>query len=701
MKSFFVSTSVACALATAGALRAETPVVLDPVEVNAVKHSLTVSTLSEARVDLARTPGGTEVIDANRYLTGRASTVADTFALSPGVFAQSRFGSDEARLSIRGSGLQRTFHGRGIRALQDGVPLNLADGGFDMQALEPTAAAYINVWRGGNALAYGSATLGGAIDYISRTGRDAPGGFVRLEIGSWDYLRATIAGGITNEKTDVYASFTQQQQDGFRDHADQNNQRLFANAGWRLSDNIETRLYVTAVKTDSELPGSLTKAELESDPTQADNSFFGSVRYDNHRDFELTRIASKTTVRNGDTEWDFSAALTHKDLDHPITPFAGVIDQLSNDLLLGATLTNTSEVFATDNRLRAGILLTRGVTDSATFENNLGARGTLRSIDRQTATNLEGFLEDQLALGRGFTGVAGVSVAHSIREDERLFTNPVANAPFYTPPAPGALLSYDRSYDNVSPKLGVRWDNAARDLQAFANVSGSFEPPSFSETVTANAARKAQTATTVELGTRGVRDFVRWDVTAYHAAIKDELLTIVDPVSLVSTTTNADRTTHTGIELATEIDLLGQSWKQTPANRLVLRTAWTYGLFKFDDDASYGNNTIAGLPPHLIRGELLWENAAGWYAGPTFEWVPVKSYIDHRNTFAADSYALLGFKVGRRLDKGLSWFVEARNLTDETYAATTGVIDNAGGVDQRQFLPGDGRSFYAGVEYRF
>jgi len=87
---------------------------------------LTVIAVEAARRELARSPGGTETIDADRYLRGRASTVDDTFALSPGVVALSRFGSDEARLSIRGSGLQRTFHGRGIRVLQDGVPINLA-----------------------------------------------------------------------------------------------------------------------------------------------------------------------------------------------------------------------------------------------------------------------------------------------------------------------------------------------------------------------------------------------------------------------------------------------------------------------------------------------------------------------------------------------------------------------------------------------
>ena len=206
----------------------------------------------------------------------------------------------------------------------------------------------------------------------------------------------------------------------------------------------------------------------------------------------------------------------------------------------------------------------------------------------------------------------------------------------------------------------------------------------------------------MELGTRGTHAFAKWDATVYYSQVKDELLTLTDPVTLVSTTRNADDTIHSGIELGTEIDLLGSSWiNDNPAHRLVLRSAYTYGSFRFNDDDTYGDNRIAGLPPHLIRGELLWENQQVYYAGPTFEWVPVKSYIDHRNTYSADPYALVGFKLGRRVDQGLSWFIEARNLLDETYASTHGVIDNARGQDQRQFLPGDGRSVFGGVEWKF
>ena len=679
MKSF--SFSAILALVVTG-VRADTPVILDPVEVTAKKQSLTVPSIDAARADLARTPGGAEVVDPSRYLSGRASTLADTFFLSPGVVAQSRFGSDEARLSIRGSGLQRTFHGRGIRVLQDGVPVNLADGGFDMQSLDPAAAAYINVWRGGNALAYGSSTLGGAIDYVSRTGRNAPGGFARLEAGSRDYLRATIAGGLAQEDTDAYALFTQQSQEGFREHSEQNNQRLFTNVGWRLADNIETRLYLTAVKTDSELPGSLTKAELEADPQQAAPA---NLTGDQKRDYEFVRIASKTTVATGDTRWDVVAAWTYKDLDHPIFQ---VVDQLSNDALLGLAFANTTDVFARDHLLRGGVFLSQGKTHAANYLNVGGSRGALVSQDEQTATNLEAYLESQLALGNGFTAVTGVSVAANRRDTRRTF---------------GAVTpanTYDRTYEQFAPKAGLRWDNAARDVQVYANVSGSYEPPSFSEAGTATVANRAQEAITYELGTRGQRGFVRWDASVYRADIDDELLAITLP-GPVTGTLNADRTVHQGVELAAEIDLLGRAWSEAPEHRVVGRTAWTYGDFRFDDDPAYGGNRIAGLPPHLVRGELLYENRAGWYAGPTFEWVPVKTFIDHANTYAADPYVLLGFKFGRRRAEGLSWFIEARNLTDETYAATTGVIENAGGVDQRQFLPGDGRSVYAGIEYRF
>jgi len=57
-------------------------------------------------------------------------------------------------------------------------------------------------------------------------------------------------------------------------------------------------------------------------------------------------------------------------------------------------------------------------------------------------------------------------------------------------------------------------------------------------------------------------------------------------------------------------------------------------------------------------------------------------------------------RVGQRQSDGWGWFVEGRNLFDRRYSATTGVMRDAAGRDQAQFLPGDGVAVYAGLEYR-
>ena len=75
--------------------------------------------------------------------------------------------------------------------------------------------------------------------------------------------------------------------------------------------------------------------------------------------------------------------------------------------------------------------------------------------------------------------------------------------------------------------------------------------------------------------------------------------------------------------------------------------------------------------------------------------------IDPATTLCADGYAVVGLRAGYRPAQGLAWFVDARNLTDETYAASTGVIADARGRDSAQFLPGDGIAVYGGIEWRF
>src|SRR5690606_41370321 len=89
-----------------------------------------------------------------------------------GVSAKQRF-AEEVRLSIRDSGLSRSFHMRGIKFLQDGMPLTLADNSTDFQEIDPATLRYVEVFKGANGLRYGAANLGGAINFVMPTGRTA------------------------------------------------------------------------------------------------------------------------------------------------------------------------------------------------------------------------------------------------------------------------------------------------------------------------------------------------------------------------------------------------------------------------------------------------------------------------------------------------------------------------------------------------
>lgn len=83
---------------------------------------------------------------------------------------------------------------------------------------------------------------------------------------------------------------------------------------------------------------------------------------------------------------------------------------------------------------------------------------------------------------------------------------------------------------------------------------------------------------------------------------------------------------------------------------------------------------------------------------PGLDIVPKGYFVNSENNARNHAYTLVNFRAGFEHEPtGLGVFFEARNLTDKNYAAAV-VVDDA---NRRFFLPGDGRSFYAGVSWRW
>lgn len=151
---------------------------------------------------------------------------------------QEFFGAtDQPRLNIRGSGIQSNPMNRGITLLQDGLPLNEADGSFVIGTLEPRDSALISVRRGGNAITPGATTLG-----VSWIFSPSPGW---TKAGTCAWRRAASAAARCRWPKAFKAgrgmptlSASGDTFDGYRHHSDSERTALRANVGYR-DGNVE------------------------------------------------------------------------------------------------------------------------------------------------------------------------------------------------------------------------------------------------------------------------------------------------------------------------------------------------------------------------------------------------------------------------------------------------------------------------------
>ena len=681
------------ASAVSGQTTPTTPI--ETVLVIGKSESSTQNSIDAAKDYVKTIPGGASIVDLKQVREGRQSTWSDSLGLAPGVFIQDRFGSEEARISIRGSALSRTYHSFGIKVLQDGIPINYADGFFDMQTVDPNASRYVEVLRGPNATTYGATSLGGSMNFVAPTGRSDPGSTARVELGSFGYNKVFgSTAGVTkpdaknNNVWDYYVAGSQTKQDGFRDHSKMENQKFIGNFGVKVDGNIESRFYVASVRSRSQLPGYLTKDELESDSSIANSSTSSGVypyREDanNRRDLDTQRIANKTTIKSGNTIYEFAAYGMNYALWHPITV---IIQQ--NAKTWGGHLKATHIFNA--HQISYGYLPSIGSTKGTSKpSNNLGvATGSATSDYDQQSKNDSFFVEDKYKLSQRTTLTSALQYDRARRKvsDTTLATN-----------------NMDYTYKQWSPRFGVTHDIATAQ-QVFASVSRNFEAPIFGLAGTSSAVYSAQSGTTYEVGTRGQsqenKHQTAWDITYYRANLTNEFLSacVVAGCSTASTT-NVPKSMHQGIEMG-----LSHLYDRKIDSRMAL----LYSDFKFVNSAFYGNNALPGFPPLIVRGEVLYRwgqqvgDKAGAYIGPKVEWVPRKAPMDNANTLYNDGYTLLGVKAGQAIDKKWSWFADARNLTNQTYAATTAIAATyASAQTGRYYYPGDGRAIYVGLEAKF
>ncbi|WP_416464752.1 TonB-dependent receptor family protein [Sphingomonas sp. VDB2] len=649
------------------------------------EHSAIIVTASPAveaaAARVQRTPGGVDVIAAEAFENKLAVSLGDALAFSPGVYTQPRFGQ-EVRISIRGSGLSRGYHMRGLTLLQDGVPINSADDNGDFQELDPQLFQHIEVYRGGNALRYGGSTLGGAINAVTPTGRSAPGADLRIDGGSFDTIRAKAAYGYADDRGDAYAALTADRSDSDRAHGDRKALRFNGNVGLKLTDHIETRFYASAQTIRQKLAGALSERDALNNPAK------GNVTGDQARDIDSIRLQNRTTVDLSHGALAFGLFYNAKSLSHPIYQ---VIDQKSEDRGVFASLDLAGDLGGIPLELTLGSQARFGAVQARQFVNIGGRSGAITANARQKAQTINSYGEARIAPVANLWLIAGGLYSHG----ERRIANRFAPA-----------RSGNVDFDAFAPKVGLLYQPSPA-VQLYANYSRSVEMPGFGELSQTPAGGAPgftpvglQKAWTAEVGTRGRRGIARWDVSLYRADIRGEMLQYsVVAGTIPAATFNADRTRHQGLEAG--LDLILAPWA-------TLRQVYGYSDFRFRDDMQFGDNRLPVVPRHAYRAELTL-GTDRLSLSPAIEWLPQGAWVDYANTKRVGGYAMLNLGAQAQVRNGLTLFLDARNLTARRAIGDISALvrytpDNAAtAADEGSvaFYPVERRAVYAGVRAHF
>lgn len=687
------------------ALATAATALLAPVTVLAAEQTLGTVTVQAAKQSevqqaasaLAEVPGGTSVVDSEEVAKGRTATLQDTLGYQPGVFVQSTGGNDAAKISIRGSGANTSpgYFREGIKFLFDGLPLT-GPGGTPYEFLNASGVNYTEILRGANAFQYGALTLGGAVNFVNHSGYSAPGLRVRAEAGSYHYQKQSISYGGVEGGLDYYLQADNYRNEGYRDYSLSKSSGIVANAGYRFSPKLETRLLLRYRDETHNDPSATTLNAALHHPRRAsataESSGAGARRPGS------IWVGSKTTY-TFDDDARLTFGLSYHDYRHTNSPRSpsnpSYWDWHDLGLLLGYD--RVDYLFGHESRSNIAVTsiqhLRGGVNSANDNKVSLKQVNYKDSFDRVIALGNDINLVDNLWLT---SGVSFINVRRNINIDHAVNPNTTT-------------FPQHVDYDNWStaPRIGLRYEFSP-NLQVFTNFSRSIDPPASWEysgsgpTLPYIRPLVEQKANTFEVGIKGSHGIFDGSLALYRSWIHDELLNVqiipaTSSSAAVTGAFNASPTIHQGVEAGLNTRL----WENPQGDLVRWRQVYTYNDFYYRHDDTFGDNQLPGVPKHIYQGELQYQDHSGWYTGINVQSAS-RTAVDYANTLYAPSYTIWGANLGYEAPKG-NWKVslDLKNLANKAYVTAVTPVYNARGQDTASFWPGDGIGAYVGVEFRY
>lgn len=602
--------------------------------------------------------------------------------------------------------------------LEDGVPVR-ATGFFNHNALYEVnlpMAAGVEVIRGPGTALHGSDAIGGIVNILSRAPSHERHGALNAEVGAFGTWRLLGSGaGALSEAGTVRVDLNRTHTDGWRRGTAYDRYSGNLRFDQRVGRNgmVKAIAGVTRVDQQTGANSALPLDDYLHDPTRNNlaiayrkvNAARISVEYE--QQFGTGMVSLIPYFRDNAMELNATFNLNSDPrIDRTKNRSYGLLTKWrSNFPVMRARLIGGVDIDVSPGTHREdNILVTRTGSGANTVFHGYSPGTRIYDYD-VTFRSASPYLHAE------FSPFARMRMTAGLRHDalrydmeNRLPAGTVSASVL------GATRYYGQRPDDrtrfarTSPKLGVTYA-LGRGAHLYGSYNYGFRAPSEGQLYRAGseanptaALARAQLAlglkpieaSQAELGLRGEFGAISGHLVVYDLEKRNDLVSQRDLATNLSTSVNAGRTEHQGIELGLAAHL---------GSRLRLDAALSRARHRYVDWVSGGTrfsgNDIEAAPDVLVNTRLTWRpvNATTLQ----FEWVRIGSYwLEAGNSPTFGKYPghdLLNVRVSHAVSRRLGLFARLMNAADRRFAESASVSSKT-----PVFSPGLPRALYGGLD---
>jgi iron complex outermembrane receptor protein len=661
------------------------PIVLDPV----------VSTATRVEQSSFDAPAAIDSVPGRVVREQQIGVnLSESVGRVPGLVVQNRQNyAQDLQVSSRGFGARASFGVRGVRLMQDGIPLTMPDGQGQTGLFDLDSARRIEVLRGPFSALYGNSS-GGVVQLFTDPGPAAPTLRAAGYAGSFGTWKLGAGFGGRFGALQANGDLSRFETDGYRDHSWARRDIANARLGYAIDDASTLTFIANALDQPDTLdPLGLTRAQVEADPRQAGT---GAIAFDTRKSIRHMQgglayerqLSAADTIRAsgylGDRQITQYLAFTGA----APTSSGGVVDLDRG--FGGASLqwTRATALAGTPFKFTLGVDYDRMSENRRGYVNDFGTAGALRRNEDDVVYDFDQYAIFEWSFAERWKLSGGLRHSSVRFSSTDLYITPV------NPDDSGSV-----DYSRTSPVAGILYE-LTDAVNVYAAAGGGFETPTFAELAYRpdgqpglNFGLQAATSVNYEVGVKAlVGERSRVSVAVFLSETKNDIVNGPQIAPGRNTFVNAGETRRYGVELGAEGEFgrgFTGAFAATWLNAEFVSYVTTAGQ-------NLAGKKLPGVPAYSVYGELAWRHApSGFLTAIEARWV-AKVYADDANSDAAESYAIANWRGGFEQRVGrwrFAEFVRVDNLFDAKYVGS--VIVNA--ANGQFFEPSPTRNFLVGI----